>query len=244
MSWSLETPSPFPVSKFQPRLPERYCEPTRLANLIWTRWPSLDNPLPEIFAERIWGGEFGMAPAATPGCTKVLLIGGQWPVPCAPLAIPSFCDRPNSLCYANRAAGGYDFVQVAPPYGVMAFAQRRAWVWDAASKAAVESILRRVRWRDLRLMAQSAPGAMVRAAHEVSWTHGLQSDNELVVYVAEPRPGASLTLRLPGAMAGWLLDPETGNEIRAIRVDGPAREISRLSLPPGPAVVVLLRRLS
>ncbi|MGE5358373.1 MAG: hypothetical protein ACM3NQ_05095, partial [Bacteroidales bacterium] len=72
------------VIAFQPRLLERYCTPTRLASAIWARRPSLDNPLPEIFAERLSGREPGLAPVATPGCTKVMVVGGYWPLPCLP----------------------------------------------------------------------------------------------------------------------------------------------------------------
>jgi hypothetical protein len=37
---------------FHPRLPEGHLQPTRLAELVWTRFPALDNPSPEIFSER------------------------------------------------------------------------------------------------------------------------------------------------------------------------------------------------
>jgi hypothetical protein len=83
---------------------------------------------------------------------------------------------------------------------------------------------------------------MVRAAYEVSWTYGLQSDDELLVFVSEPRPGASLTLRLPGTMMGSLVDPDTGEDIRPIRIDTQAWELTRLNLPPRPAIVLMLRR--
>ena len=231
------------IVAFQPRLPESYCAPTRVASVLWTRWPALDNPLPEIFIERLWGGELGFAPAATPGCAKVLLIEGQWPVPCTPQSVSQACGQRNAICYANRTESGYDFVRVPPPYGASAFARQGAWVWDLTSKPRVEEILRRLRWRDLRMVRQSAPGAMVRAAYEVSWTYGLQSDAELLVYVSEPRQGASLTLRLPGTMAGSLVDPGTGDDIQPLRVDTGPWELARLDLPPRRAVVVMLRRM-
>jgi hypothetical protein len=210
--------------------------------LIWTRWPALTNPIPEIFVERLWGAELGLAPAATSDCAKVLLIGGQWPVPCTPWSVPPHCDRPDAICYANRSTAGYDFVRVALPDGASALQTQGAWVWNASSKPQVERILQRVRWRDLRLTARSTPGAMVRAAYELSWTYALQSDSELIVYVSEPRPGASLTLRLPGAMTGSFVDPDTGEDIQRIRIDTPAWELTRLNLPPRRAIVVVLRQ--
>jgi len=231
------------IVAFQPRLPENYCTPSRLAGVLWTRWPAIDNPLPEVFVERLWGGELGLAPVGTPGCAKVLLIGGQWPVPCPPQATPPACGTPDAICYANRTTSGYGFVRAPPPYGAAAFARQGAWVWNTATKPQVEQILQRVRWRDLRLVLPSAPGSMVRAAHEVSWTYGLQSDDELLVYVSEPEQGASLTLRLPGTMVGSLVDPDTGNDIQPVRLDTSPWALTRLSLPPRTAIVVALRRL-
>ena len=231
------------IVAFQPRLPENYCTPTRLASLLWTRWPAIDNPLPEVFVERLWGGELGLAPVATPGCAKVLLIEGQWPVPCAPQATPSACGTADAICYANRTNSGYGFVRVAPPYGATAFARQGSWVWNTATRPQVERVLQRLRWRDLRLVRQSSPGAMVRASHEVSWTQGMQSDDELLVYVSRPRQGASLTLRLPGSMSGSLVNPDSGEDIQSVRIDSGPWELKRLSLPPRQAVAVVLRRL-
>jgi hypothetical protein len=231
------------IVAFQPRRPESYCAPTRIASILWTRWPALNNPHPEIFVERLWGGELGLAPVATPGCAKVLLIGGQWPVPCDPQSSPSACDRSDALCYANRNPDGYDFVQVTPPYGASTLPRQEAWVWNPASRPQIEGMLQRMRRRDLRLVRPSTPGAMVRAAHGVSWTYGLQSDDQLLVFVSEPRNGASLTLRLPGTMVGSLLDPHTGNDIQTIRIDTRPWELTRLNLPHRPAVVVALRQL-
>ena len=111
---------------FHPGRPERYTAPTRVASVIWDRWPWLDNPLAEIFAERLSGGEPGLLPVATPGCTKALLIGGQWPAPCYPHTIPAYCASPEGLCYANRRKGGYAYLPVARPLGYM-FGRQREW---------------------------------------------------------------------------------------------------------------------
>jgi len=224
---------------FHPRRPENYCAPTRVASILWTRWPSLSNPPPEIFAERLSGEEPGLVPVATADCAKVLVIGGQWPVPCPPQPVPPMCGTPHALCYANRTEGGYDFVRVAPPAGY-SLERRRTWVWDPASREGVERVLERLRWRDLRWIRQSAPGAMVRAAYKVAWTYGLQSDEELLVYVAEPRLGASITLRLPGTMTGSLVDPRTGDEIQPVRIEAPPSDLVGLDLPTGRAAAVLV----
>jgi len=102
---------------FRPGLPEQYLHP-RLASFLWDRYPTLHNPLPEIFAERLRHREPVNTLAATPSCSKALLLGGQWPTPCSPQAIPSACAQPGALCYANRASSGYHFVRVSRRGGV------------------------------------------------------------------------------------------------------------------------------
>jgi hypothetical protein len=82
--------------------------PTRLAALIWTRAPVLDNPLPEVFAERV-GHIDGPAsvPVATDACEKALVVGTgadvSWPPQCAPRPAPPRCVEVRALCYVNGA---------------------------------------------------------------------------------------------------------------------------------------------
>ena len=228
---------------FHPALPERYKAPTRAASLIWERWPWLDNPLPEVFSERMSGEEPGLAPAATAGCSKVLLAGGAWPVPCLPQPVPPACRAPDSLCYANRANGRYAFVPLALRASYTFERQRpRTWEWAEDPESAVQRALARLNWAALRQFSQSAPGAMVRATRNVPWTYGLQGDTQLLLYLARPQPDASVTLRLPGTMAGSLLDPEAGGEIRAVRIETRPWDFSVLPVPSGRAVVLVLSR--
>jgi len=230
------------IVDFHPSRPERYTAPTRAASIIWERWPWLDNPLPEIFSERVSGEEPGLVPAATPGCSKVLLVGGSWPVPCFPQSAPAVCGSLQSLCYANRHEDGYAFVPVAMPPAYM-FDRHQEWAWSQVPESAVQQTLGRLRWQDLRRISQSASGAMVRATRNVSWTYGLQSDEELLVYMARPTHDASVTLRLPGTMAGSLLDPEAGTEIRPVRIEAPPWTLTTLPVPPGRAVVLVVTRV-
>jgi len=62
-----------------------------------------DNPLAEVFVERLSFAEPGLAPIAAPGCTKVLLIDGTWPVPCRPEPAPAWCAATGAL-YTNRCS--------------------------------------------------------------------------------------------------------------------------------------------
>jgi hypothetical protein len=94
---------------YRPERAESFRRPTRLAAALWEHVPWLDNPLPEIFVERVTGYDITAAaliPAATASCSKVLLIGGQWPRQCRSTPIPATCATPGACCYANRRADG------------------------------------------------------------------------------------------------------------------------------------------
>jgi hypothetical protein len=101
---------------FAPSRPENYLQPTRLASYLWQRWPAADDPLVEIFAERISGSQPAPEPPlATPGCEKVLIVGRgsgtptAWPGRCEAQTAPPFCREVGVLCYANRSKGEYGY---------------------------------------------------------------------------------------------------------------------------------------
>ena len=98
------------VVVFAPKVPEAYLQPTPLAAGLWTRLPGLDNPVAEIFAERVAGAEPPpRPPLATPNCEKVLLVGvggdALWPPRCQPTPVTDACRATDQLCYANMATG-------------------------------------------------------------------------------------------------------------------------------------------
>jgi hypothetical protein len=104
---------------FAPARRERYLEPTRLAAVLWQRWPAADNPLVEVFAERVSGSQPAPEPPlATPGCEKVLIVGRgsgsptDWPGRCEPHTAPPFCREVGVLCYANRSRDGYAYARL------------------------------------------------------------------------------------------------------------------------------------
>jgi hypothetical protein len=102
------------VWAFPPDLPDQNLRPTTLAADLWTRWPEIDNPIAEIFAERIAGHEPARPPLATSGCEKILLMGtgadAPWPASCGAHDTPGFCKQKDAVCYANRVGDAYRFV--------------------------------------------------------------------------------------------------------------------------------------
>lgn len=68
---------------------------------VWTHYPWLENPLPQISSERV-RHSLNVRPAATPQCEKALLYEGKCPEGCGRLLVPDACSRQESWCYANR----------------------------------------------------------------------------------------------------------------------------------------------
>lgn len=102
--------------QFAPRHAELYLTPTPLAATIWQQMPDLDNPLAEVFAERVARIEPSPAPPiATAGCEKILLMGAgdtaAWPGRCGTAEVPPPCRPVNALCYANRSGASYEFTR-------------------------------------------------------------------------------------------------------------------------------------
>ncbi len=230
------------VFAFHPRRSERYCAPTWAAQFMWTRWPGLDNPLPEIFAERLSSAEPGLAPVAAPGCTKVLLIDAAWPVPCRPRPVPARCTAPGALCYANLESNGvYSFVAVPRPADY-SFETRYTWVWTEENAAVVERILTRVpHWQTLRLVPRGADGAILRDARQVAWTYGLESGDEMVVFLRQARDGATVTLQPTRPMDGVFIDAESGADLQSTHLEPGRERLIVLPVPTGRAVALALR---
>ena len=105
---------------FRPTAPENYLEPTPLAFYVWSHYPAAENPLPEIFAERLRHRDGVNTLASTPNCAKALLQDGVWPDPCEPVGeLPVECRIQGTLCYANRRTdGSYAFVPTSRRGGI------------------------------------------------------------------------------------------------------------------------------
>lgn len=103
---------------YHPAAPERYVTPTPLARYLWSNHPGIENPLAEVFFERVKGVEvWDPRPAMFSDCSKVLTVGGRWPQRCPEpdRPLPEPCTEHRALCYANRSDGSYEFTRAPGP---------------------------------------------------------------------------------------------------------------------------------
>jgi len=193
------------VWAFHPARAEAAGRPTRLASWLWTRHPSLDNPLPEVFAERLRGLDENWLPVATAGCEKILLPGrgghgSVWPMPCAPATPPARCQAPGATCYANRTKTGYAFVspRVSTP---QAFRLARSATWPASAEPFVADALASLAWWNMGVRQEGDPDAMIRSSRHVGQVVMWQASNRLFALAIDVRPGAELVAQVAQEMS-------------------------------------------
>jgi hypothetical protein len=224
------------VVAFRPSVPQNSREPTWLATFIWTRFPALNNPLPEVFLETELHVDDVRVPAATSGCEKVLFTGGDaersaWPSPCYPAPLPAECQTAGGLCYANLAGRKYEFVSIRGA-SVDMQAVRRDVVWPASAIAHVRKLYEAWDWPSLR------SGSMnVVSANNVS-LESLGSNDRFILVLRDPRDGASVRFQPTRPMHGVLMDAMTGETLRVLRSDKPATETA-IDLPRDSRVLLL-----
>ena len=237
---------------FNPGIRGDILQPTRLAQILWTRFPSVDDPLPEVFVERLIGrGDESWLPVATSHCEKVLLLGDgwpelSWPVPCVPASAPASCLTADSRCYANRSGNGYRFVTApgetgyAPRYGP-------TWNWTATSSIAVRRSLPEVTWDALQIGHFTDPTPMVRRFNGIDWVYMLRSDRQFLVYLSHPATNAVLRVETAAPMHGRIVDLETGETLQVeasaarfltIQVPGPRRDAVLILTSDGKSAIV------
>jgi hypothetical protein len=193
------------VWAFHPARPEAVDRPTRLASFLWTRHPSFDNPLPEIFAERLRGLDENWLPVATPGCEKVLLPGrggrdSVWPMPCAPASVPARCQVAGATCYANRTATGYEFVspRVSMP---QAFRLARGATWPRSAEPFVADALASLAWWNMSVRQMGDSDTIVRSSRHVGHVVIWQAANRLFALAIDVGPDAELIVQATQEMS-------------------------------------------
>jgi hypothetical protein len=223
------------IPEYLPNRPERYLEPTPLAEWLWTRHPGLDRPLPEVFAERAWGyPPLGSVPASTLQCEMALVRGdgtaiGRWPLSCTPAEKPLSCSEPGVLCYAERRPDGYDFER-APTQPTYRDRGSSRWYWSGAPSAELAAALRRLPWKDYGVVAPEDEGVFVAERRGVgkvqlraapgtylAWFDGVRKD------------GAWLAPVVRSPSTAILIDPLTGTELSRTRLSVDATQ--RIGLP-------------
>ena len=227
---------------FHPAHPDNYREPTWLAHTLWTRYPSLTNPLPEIFVDVLSPRVEPTLPIATASCEKVLLVGrgesqGMWPMPCYPAEVPPECRQPAALCYANRTSAGYRFVPTRDPAGPR-FKFARDRTWSQAAEPNVRKVFDGLGWQVL----QAAAGAsLVRGSREIGLVGSLEGTDRLLVVAARTGTNPEIDLQTGAKVSGTYLDPETGADLGPV-VFRESPEAARLSVPANRAVVLIVLR--
>lgn len=226
----------FPLSR-----PESYRYPTPLATWLWTRHPSWTMPRAEAFAERASHREPAIVPTATPGCEKVLLFEGRWPVNCPPsTSPPPACEAPGAYCYADRVIGEpgvpRQFTVIGPQPGHGAIVSDRTWRSGDPVGSALES-----RVRQLSSGEQDAAPAHVRGAWGMAWTHVWSSDRALVMYVRDAGQGARVAIRNRQPLHGLVETPD-GRVVRRLALEPTSDTPAVLDLPAAPHVMILLWR--
>jgi hypothetical protein len=231
------------VWAFHPARAEAADRPTRLASFLWTRYPSFDNPLPEIFVERLRGLDENWLPVATPGCEKILLPGrggrdSVWPMPCAPARLPDWCQAAGALCYANRTRTGYSFVsaRVSTP---QAFRLDRSATWPASAEPVVADLLASLAWWNMSVRQVGSSDAIIRSWRHVTKVYEWQAANRLFVFAVNVRPGAQLTAQATQDMTGTFTLEGGPVEGLPVRLQ-PGRGEQTIRLPsPQPWVILV-----
>jgi hypothetical protein len=194
------------VWAFHPARAEAADRPTRLASFLWTSYPSIDNPLPEIFVERLRGLDENWLPVATPGCEKVLLPGrggrdSVWPMPCAPAPVPARCQVAGATCYANRTRTGYEFVgsRVSAP---QVFRLARGATWPLSAEPFVADALGSLAWWNMDVRQVGDPDALIRSSRHVGHVVAWQAENRFLAFAVDVRSDAELVALVTREMSG------------------------------------------
>jgi hypothetical protein len=185
---------------FRPSLVDRGGDaPNYAGAMLWSRWPAFDNPLPEVFAERVAGVDGSPpVPVAMPGCVKALVRGDAagvwWPFPCEPREAPPHCQASGALCYVN----GDRFI-AAPRQPLFGYDPVPEHSWRLGDQDRLSAIL-------LRL----GEGARFVRLGAVRRTDG--GEDILALYIVEGASGTAI----------WVQPAKPAGAFLRVRVDRPS----------------------
>jgi len=239
--WSAATLSALiSVFAFHPAVPQNSREPTRLAAFLWSRFPSWNNPLPEVFIETQLHIDEPRVPVATPGCEKILVAGSDvsgsgWPTPCYPAPLPSACQTAGALCYANFTGRDYEFKPVQD-VTITAAAIREDDAWPVSAIPHVRKLYDAWNWRSMH----AGPLSVVRGADHVS-VESLGANDHFILVLRDPGEGAVIRLRSTERLNGILTDPASGQALRSVEYD-PQSGLLTIDLPHHSRLLLLAMR--
>ena len=162
----------------------------------------------------------------------------MWPIPCPPTPPPPGCTEAGALCYGNRRETTYTFSKVPPP-SLWVYRFDAKGVWTAAESNTVGTLLRQLRWWDMRVCTDE----VVRSAVGLEHVRNYCAADRLFVYLRNARPGAAIRLRLPVRMSGAFIDATTGQNVEAAAYGGEPGEPWDLAVPGAhPSLALILTR--
>ena len=176
-----------------------------------------NDPRPEVFAERVSHAEPAVVPTATPGCQKVLLYEGQWPVHCLPQDTPpDECFDSQRFCYANRTAtgAGYLFMVEAlrPAFPVVQAA--KTWTRATPAVATMRQLV-----RGLTIGEPEDALVSVRGLWNVAWLQQWSGPGRAVFYVRNTRPDARIGVRVRRNVLARVIDLNRAVEIATYPIE-------------------------
>lgn len=228
------------VFAFHPAVRQNSREPTWLATFLWSRFPSWNNPLPEVFTETQLHIDEPRVPVATPGCEKILVAGSDvsgsgWPTPCYPATVPPACQTAGALCYANFTGRDYAFKPVQD-VTITASAIHEEAAWPVAAIPHVRRLYDAWNWRSMHAGSLT----VVRSADHVS-VESFGSNGHFILVLRDPREGAVIRLRSTERLSGILTDPTSGQALRSIEYD-PQLGLMSIDLPRDSRLLLLAMR--
>lgn len=225
---------------FRPARPERFLEPTPLAEWLWTRHPMWNNPRAESFAERVSRQRPPLIPTATPNCEKVLLYEGEWPAHCLPLGQPpEVCREPSRFCYANRTAtgSGYLFVDAGTAVGAAAVRAERTWTRETPAVATLRQLVAGLTAGDPE---DHGSPMSIRAVWNVGWAQPWSSGERTVVYVRHTRADSQIGVRTRVPMTARVVDLGRQVDVATYPIDADTDKPAVVPLPDGATDVAVV----